>query len=136
MNEFTLKEHELTVEKVYRNLAPSVLYEHAILYKMKQHGTRIWLVNTGWSGGAYGRGKRIKLVHTRAIVDAIHSNILATAETERDPVFGLDVVTQCPNVPTNYSFRAMSGPTRALTRPRQGSLLLCSAKTLQSMRQA
>jgi phosphoenolpyruvate carboxykinase (ATP) len=56
-------------------------------------------VNTGWSGGAYGTGQRIKLAHTRAIIDAIHSGALANTETERDPVFGLDVVTQCPNVP-------------------------------------
>src|SRR5260370_23956897 len=67
---------------------------------MKQHGTRVWLVNTGWSGGAYGAGKRIKLAHTRAIVDAIHSGDLAKAETQRDPVFGLNVVTQCPDVPS------------------------------------
>jgi ATP-dependent phosphoenolpyruvate carboxykinase len=213
MNAFNLKEHELTVEEVFRNLPPSALYEHAILYekdahiaengalvaysgvktgrspkdkrvvkqspskdnvwwgpvnialepqtfainrerardylnsrerlycfdgfagwdskyrikvrvicsrpyhalfmhamlskyaellaaKMKQHGTRVWLVNTGWSGGAYGTGKRIKLAHTRAIVDAIHSGTLAKAETRRDPVFGLNVVTECPNVPS------------------------------------
>ena len=61
MNAFNLKEHELTVEEVYRNLPPSALYEHA---------KRVWLVNPGWSGGAYGTGKRIKLAHTRAIVDA------------------------------------------------------------------
>ena len=67
--------------------------------KIKQHGTRVWLVNTGWSGGAYGTGKRIKLAHTRTIIDAIHSGELAKAETQRDPVFGLDVVTRCPNVP-------------------------------------
>ena len=56
-------------------------------------------MNTGWSGGAYGTGKRIKLAHTRSIVDAIHSGTLAKAETQRDRLFGLDVVTQCLNVP-------------------------------------
>jgi phosphoenolpyruvate carboxykinase (ATP) len=67
---------------------------------MKQFGTRVWLVNTGWSGGAYGTGKRIKLANTRAIVDAIHSGALATEKTECDLVFGLDVVAKCPNVPS------------------------------------
>src|SRR6516165_10002707 len=67
--------------------------------KMKQHGTRVWLVNTGWSGGAYGTGKRIKLANTRAIIDAIHSGALVKAKTQRDPVFGFDVVSECPNVP-------------------------------------
>jgi phosphoenolpyruvate carboxykinase (ATP) len=55
-------------------------------------------VNTGWSGGSYGTGKRIKLANTRAIIDAIHSGALTKAKTQRDPVFGFDVVTECPNV--------------------------------------
>jgi phosphoenolpyruvate carboxykinase (ATP) len=46
-------------------------YAELLAAKMKQHGTRVWLVNTGWSGGAYGIGKRIKLPNTRAIIDAI-----------------------------------------------------------------
>jgi phosphoenolpyruvate carboxykinase (ATP) len=74
-------------------------YAELLAAKMKQWGTRVWLVNTGWSGGAYGAGQRIKLSYTRAIVDAIHSGALGKAETQRDPVFGLDAVTKCPNVP-------------------------------------
>jgi phosphoenolpyruvate carboxykinase (ATP) len=74
-------------------------YAELLAAKMKKHGTRVWLVNTGWSGGAYGAGKRIKLAHTRAIVDAIHSGALTSAKTQRDPVFGFEVVTECPNVP-------------------------------------
>jgi phosphoenolpyruvate carboxykinase (ATP) len=75
-------------------------YAELLAVKMKQHGTRVWLVNTGWTGGAYGVGNRIKLGHTRAIIDAIHSGALATAGRQRDPVFGFDVVTECPNVPS------------------------------------
>jgi phosphoenolpyruvate carboxykinase (ATP) len=75
-------------------------YAELLAAKMKQHGTRVWLVNTGWSGGAYGTGKRIKLANTRAIIDAIHGGALAKAATDRDPLFGLDVVTGCPNVPS------------------------------------
>ena len=56
-------------------------------------------MNTGWSGGAYGVGKRIKLVHTRAIIDAIHSGTLAKVRTFRDPVFGFKVVPECLGVP-------------------------------------
>ena len=66
---------------------------------MKQHGANVWLVNTGWSGGPYGVGKRMKLAYTRAIIDAIHSGALADAPTTPDPVFGFDVVTACPDVP-------------------------------------
>ena len=75
-------------------------YAELLAARMKQHGARVWLVNTGWSGGAYGTGKRIKLANTRAIIDAIHNGALATAKTQRDSVFGFEVVTQCPNVPS------------------------------------
>lgn len=74
-------------------------YAELLAAKMKQHGARDWLVNTGWSGGNYGVGKRIKLAHTRAILDAIHGGALAGAKTRRDPVFGFEVVTDCPEVP-------------------------------------
>jgi phosphoenolpyruvate carboxykinase (ATP) len=74
-------------------------YAEMLAEKTKQHGANVWLVNTGWSGGAYGCGARIKLAHTRAIVDAIHGGQLAQAATQPDPIFGLDVVTTCPNVP-------------------------------------
>ena len=75
-------------------------YAELLAAKMKKHGARVWLVNTGWSGGAFGVGKRIKLGHTRAIVNAIHGGTLANAKTEKDPVFGLEVLTECPGVPS------------------------------------
>jgi phosphoenolpyruvate carboxykinase (ATP) len=74
-------------------------YAELLAVKMRRHQVRVWLVNTGWNGGAYGVGKRISLKHTRAIVDAIHSGALARARTERDEVFGFDVVTEVPQVP-------------------------------------
>ena len=75
-------------------------YAELLSAKLKQHGTRVWLVNTGWSGGSYGVGKRIKLTYTRSIIDAIHSGALVKASTQRDPIFGLDAVTVCPDVPS------------------------------------
>jgi phosphoenolpyruvate carboxykinase (ATP) len=74
-------------------------YAELLAEKMRKHNARVWLVNTGWGGGAYGTGKRISLKHTRAIIDAIHTGTLAKAKAQRDPVFGFDVVTECPNVP-------------------------------------
>jgi phosphoenolpyruvate carboxykinase (ATP) len=76
-------------------------YAELLAAKMKQHHSRVWLVNTGWGGGAYGTGKRISLSHTRAIIDAIHGGALAQSKRERDPNFGFDVVTECPGVPAN-----------------------------------
>jgi phosphoenolpyruvate carboxykinase (ATP) len=74
-------------------------YAELLAAKMKQHKARVWLVNTGWSGGGHGVGKRIKLAHTRGLIDAIHTGALASAKTKRDPVFGFEVVTACPGVP-------------------------------------
>ena len=74
-------------------------YAQLLAEKLRQHRARVWLVNTGWTGGPPGAGRRIKLAHTRAILDAIHSGALASARTQRDPVFGLDMVTECPEVP-------------------------------------
>ena len=75
-------------------------YAELLAEKMKKHNTNVWLINTGWAGGAYGVGERIKLKYSRAIIDAINSGELAKMPTETDPVFGFDVVTECPNVPS------------------------------------
>jgi phosphoenolpyruvate carboxykinase (ATP) len=74
-------------------------YAELLAEKIRKNNTRVWLVNTGWSGGAYGVGRRIKLAHTRAIIDAIHDGTVATLRRWPDPVFGFDVVTECPGVP-------------------------------------
>lgn len=74
-------------------------YAELLSHRIRTQNTDVWLINTGWSGGAYGTGKRISLKHTRAIVDAIHSGKLADTETTTEPFFGLNVVTKCPNVP-------------------------------------
>jgi phosphoenolpyruvate carboxykinase (ATP) len=75
-------------------------YAELLAAKMQHHKTSAWLVNTGWSGGSYGVGSRMKLKLTRAIITAIHSGELARAETARDPVFGFEVPTSCPGVPS------------------------------------
>jgi phosphoenolpyruvate carboxykinase (ATP) len=75
-------------------------YAELLAAKMRRHNARVWLINTGWSGGAYGIGKRIKLAHTRGILDAVHAGSLAGVNTKRDPVFGFGVVTDCPGVPS------------------------------------
>ena len=74
-------------------------YAELLAAKMKQHNVRAWLVNTGWTGGGHGVGRRISLRHTRAIIDALHTGALASAKTVRDPVFGFDVVAEGPDVP-------------------------------------
>jgi phosphoenolpyruvate carboxykinase (ATP) len=68
--------------------------------RIARHDVSVWLVNTGWSGGAYGVGKRIQIGHTRAMVTAVLSGALNAVPYERDPIFNLDVPTACPGVPT------------------------------------
>ena len=75
-------------------------YAELLAEKIRKHKTRVWLVNTGWSGGGYGVGGRIKLAYTRAIIDAIHNGTLATVRRWPDPVFGFEVVPECPGVPS------------------------------------
>src|SRR4030095_5972283 len=76
-------------------------YAELLAAKLKQHQVNVWLVNTGWSGGSHGTGQRISLKHTRAIIDAIHGGTLTKAKSQRDPTFGFDVITECPNVPSD-----------------------------------
>ncbi len=74
-------------------------YAELLAEKMAEHGATAWLINTGWTGGPYGIGSRIKLRYTRAIIDAIHDGSLDNVEFVTDPIFGLAVPTTCPNVP-------------------------------------
>ena len=75
------------------------VYARLLADKLERHRAQVWLVNTGWSGGGYGVGSRMKLSYTRAIVDAINSGSLDSAPTERDEHFGLAQITKCSGVP-------------------------------------
>jgi phosphoenolpyruvate carboxykinase (ATP) len=75
-------------------------YAEMLAEKLAKHDAQPWLVNTGWSGGPYGVGKRMSLEHTRAIINAIHSGALEDAPTVEDPLFGLAIPTEVPGVPS------------------------------------
>ncbi len=77
---------------------PSV-YARMLREKMEQTGASCWLVNTGWTGGTYGVGDRMKIAHTRAMLNAALEGKLAGTTTVRHPYFGLHVPETCPNVP-------------------------------------
>src|SRR5699024_3550033 len=74
---------------------PSV-YAEILAGKIKQHGARCILLNTGWSGGPHGTGKRISISHTRALLNAALSGALDGIECETHPVFNLNMPTTCP----------------------------------------
>jgi phosphoenolpyruvate carboxykinase (ATP) len=67
--------------------------------RLAKHGTRVFLINTGWSGGPYGVGKRMSLPYTRAIVTAAIEGELDEVSYELDPVFNIHVPVMCPGVP-------------------------------------
>ncbi len=67
--------------------------------RIQKHGSKVWLINTGWSGGPYGVGKRIDIPHTRAMVNAALDGKLDDVPTWHDPVFGVEVPESCPGVP-------------------------------------
>ena len=75
-------------------------YAELLAEKITKHGAKAWLVNTGWTGGPYGIGSRIKLKYTRAIIDAIHNNDFDEVEMIDEPIFGFKIPTSCPDVPS------------------------------------
>jgi phosphoenolpyruvate carboxykinase (ATP) len=79
-------------------LHPGV-YADLLGKKMTEHKADCWLINTGWSGGPYGVGSRMKIAYTRAMIRAILNGSLADVETRPDPVFGVNVPASCPGIP-------------------------------------
>jgi phosphoenolpyruvate carboxykinase (ATP) len=75
------------------------VYASMLRDRIREHGSTVWLVNTGWTGGAYGAGRRMSLAHTRALLAGALHGQLANAPTWVDPVFGLQVPAHCPGVP-------------------------------------
>jgi phosphoenolpyruvate carboxykinase (ATP) len=76
-------------------------YAELLAAKMTEHKVDAWLINTGWTGGAFGQGQRMSLKDTRAIIDAIHSGELAKADYENFARFNLSVPASCPGVSDN-----------------------------------
>jgi len=79
---------------------PPVTYADMLGERLIEHGTQVWLVNTGWTGGPYGVGRRIALAHTRALLDAALAGRLDDVATRTDAVFGVEVPLAVPGVPT------------------------------------
>ncbi len=77
---------------------PSV-YAKLLGERIAEHGSRVWLVNTGWTGGAYGTGMRMEISHTRAMIAAALSGVLTDVDYVRDAVFNVDVPVAVPGVP-------------------------------------
>ncbi len=89
-------------------------YEYAKMLKSKilKHGVNCWLVNTGWTGGPFGVGKRISIQYTRRLLNAALDGELLKVEYQKDPVFGFDVPKSCEGVPSDILDPANTWPSR------------------------
>jgi phosphoenolpyruvate carboxykinase (ATP) len=88
-------------------------YAHMLGELLDTHNANVWLVNTGWSGGAYGTGSRMKLTYTRAMVHALLDGSLENAPVKVDPIFGLSVPTAVAGVPADILDARGSWPDAA-----------------------
>ena len=76
-----------------------MVYARLLGEKIRKHQTQCWMINTGWTGGPYGTGQRMKISYTRAMIDALLSGALKDVPYDPDPVFGVMVPQSCPGVP-------------------------------------
>jgi len=79
---------------------PASVYAKMLGERIKEHSTVVYLINTGWSGGPYGVGSRMKLKYSRAMVTAALTGALDIVKYRHDPLFNIDVPTECPGVPS------------------------------------
>ncbi len=82
----------------FLTLHPSV-YSKLLGEKLHEHNVQVWLINTGWTGGPYGVGQRMKIQYTRAMLHAVLEGKLDDVETVEDRIFGLRIPTRVPDVP-------------------------------------
>ncbi|MEO6731613.1 MAG: phosphoenolpyruvate carboxykinase (ATP) [Ferruginibacter sp.] len=94
-------------------LHPAV-YAEMLGKKMMEENVNVWLINTGWSGGPYGIGKRMKLDHTRAMISAALEGKLDNAAFEKHPVFGIMMPTSCAGVPSEILNPKNTWPDKGL----------------------
>ena len=79
---------------------PASVYAEMLGEKISKHNTSVYLINTGWSGGPYGVGERIKIEYSRAMVTAALTGSLDIVKFSHNDIFNLDMPTECPNVPS------------------------------------
>ncbi len=77
------------------------MYAELLAKKMKEHGTKAWLINTGWTGGKYGEGKRISLKYTRKIIEEVHKGNLDNIQYKKSDIFGLQIPSFIDGIPTS-----------------------------------
>jgi len=100
--------------------------------RIAAHGTTAWLVNTGWTGGAFGVGRRMPIAHTRALIAAALAGKLDDVAYEIDPVFNVDVPITCPGVPAEVLRPRQTWANGADYDAQAGKLAAMFAKNFKS----
>ncbi len=108
-------------------LNPNV-YARMLGQKIARHDARVWLVNTGWTGGPYGIGRRMTIAYTRALITAALTGQLDAVPYQRHGIFNVDMPTTCPGVPRGVSTREAPGPMRRSTTSRRARWRACSSR--------
>jgi phosphoenolpyruvate carboxykinase (ATP) len=90
---------------------PPMKYTNLLLNSIKRHGVKCWMVNTGWIKGGYGKGERISLPYTRALIRAVLKENLDPAKFIFDNNFGFSIVAECPGVPSEILIPGKSWPS-------------------------
>ncbi len=98
------------------------VYSKLFMEKIRKHQVPVWLVNTGWTGGKYGVGKRIDIPVTRALIRAIQDGKLNDVEFKKNEVFGFDVPKSCPDVPSGILDPASTWSDKAAYAAEQNAL--------------
>jgi len=93
-------------------LSPRV-YADLLGEKLNKYNTRVWLVNTGWAGGAFGKGKRMSLPYTRAMIRAAMKGQLDPMSFVKDEVFGLSIPRECLDIPSQLLNPALAWQNHA-----------------------
>ena len=107
------------------------MYADLLGQKLQKHGSRVWLINTGWSGGAYGTGSRMKLNYTRAMIHAAFNGKLDNFRFDTDPVFGLSVPFECPGVPSEILMPRNTWSDKAAYDAKANELLAMFTKNFE-----
>ncbi|MCX7970912.1 MAG: phosphoenolpyruvate carboxykinase (ATP) [Negativicutes bacterium] len=91
---------------------PPVVYAKMLEDRIRQHNVRVFLLNTGWQGGAYGAGRRISIKYSRAMVNAAVNGWLDTVAYRTHSVFNLEIPLTCPGIPDDVLYPSRSWPNR------------------------
>jgi phosphoenolpyruvate carboxykinase (ATP) len=102
--------------------------------RLLRHGSTCWLVNTGWTGGPFGVGKRISIRHTRALLNAALNGKLASVQFREDPVFQFEVPVECESVPAQILDPAAAWPNREAYAQKYATLAARFVQNFQLIR--